>query len=115
MLQILRGLHVDINDLELYYLVEMLESRIPGKTNYYRLMEYYVKNNKAKRSQTQNSQRPLLTTDSKRGISHSETKNILYLICIFILISREGDGCAIQCLARILPATCLLVPNTQIL
>ena len=67
MLQILKGIHVDISELELHYLIEMLESRIPGKTNYFRLMEYYVKNSKAKRTQTQNGDRPLLSTDSQRG------------------------------------------------
>nr|CAB3262796.1 uncharacterized protein LOC100183380 [Phallusia mammillata] len=65
MLQIMHGLRPDVSELELHYLIEMLESRIPGKTNYFRLMEYYTKHAKRKVSQ-ESSRRPLLSSDSER-------------------------------------------------
>nr|XP_039254155.1 uncharacterized protein LOC120331171 [Styela clava] len=43
MLQLVRGLRPNIIDLELHYMVEMLESRIPGKTNYFKFMEFFTK------------------------------------------------------------------------
>jgi len=69
MLQILRGLRPNITDLELHYLVEMLESRIPGKTNYFRLMEYYTKNRKQRSVSERSPRQPLLSSDSYRGNS----------------------------------------------
>uniref|UniRef100_H2ZAP9 Uncharacterized protein n=1 Tax=Ciona savignyi TaxID=51511 RepID=H2ZAP9_CIOSA len=48
--------------MELLYLVEMLESRVPGKTNYFRLMEFYAKNPKRK-DPAAGDREPLLSSD----------------------------------------------------
>nr|XP_026693646.1 EF-hand calcium-binding domain-containing protein 6-like [Ciona intestinalis] len=69
-LTILNGLRPNILDMELLYLVEMLESRVPGKTNYFRLMEYYAKNPKRKKP-VEGAREPLLSSDSMR-YSHDD-------------------------------------------
>ncbi|CAK8684039.1 unnamed protein product [Clavelina lepadiformis] len=66
MLAIIRGLRPNINDMELHYLIEMLESRVSGKTNYFRMMEYFTKNTKGTRLDTADKNHPPLSTDSSR-------------------------------------------------